>query len=57
MAEHTVLIQVLKTYSVTVNACSGKAAVMNVESMQTVDIEREGSLKNCETDFAELVEQ
>ena len=55
MKEYTVLIQVIKVYSVTVEARSGAAAVRKVETMQSTDIVEQGVLKNVETDHAELV--
>lgn len=56
MKEYTVLIQVIQVYSVTVSARSGSAAVRKVEIMQSTDIAKQGSLKDVETDHAELVE-
>lgn len=55
MKQFNVLIQVIKVYSVTVEAESGEDAVNKVEAMSTIEIADQGSLKDVETDHCELV--
>ena len=55
METYNVSIQVIKTYVVEVEAASEEDAIDKVQTMQSEDIARIGSLQDVETNYAEIV--
>ena len=52
---HTVMIQLIETFEIQVEADSEEKAVEKVLGMQSLDIKEQGNSVSIESDYAEIV--